>query len=84
MVVNENRSYYDARMNHLHPSSEPTAGLPPGSPLPPLPATLVPSMDRPRWRSEELLAGREEALIAHGDQVYRLRRTGTGKLILTK
>jgi len=38
----------------------------------------------PQWRSEELLAGSEEALITHGDQVYRLRRTGTGKLILTK
>jgi hemin uptake protein HemP len=38
----------------------------------------------PQWRSEDLLAGKDEALISHGDQTYRLRRTGTGKLILTK
>jgi len=38
----------------------------------------------PQWRSDELLAGGDEALITHGDQVYRLRRTTTGKLILTK
>ncbi|HEX5682715.1 MAG TPA: hemin uptake protein HemP [Ideonella sp.] len=38
----------------------------------------------PTWRSEELLAGADEAQITHGDQVYRLRRTTTGKLILTK
>jgi hemin uptake protein HemP len=60
------------------------AGLPPpGAPVPasvPLPSQAA----APRWRSEELLAGTDEALISHGDQVYRLRRTGTGKLILTK
>lgn len=66
----------------------PTAapGLPP--PGAPLPASLaevpMPAQAAPRWRSEELLAGTDEALISHGDQVYRLRRTGTGKLILTK
>jgi hemin uptake protein HemP len=38
----------------------------------------------PQWSSEQLLAGAEEATITHGDQVYRLRRTLTGKLILTK
>ena len=37
-----------------------------------------------RFLSEQLLAGAEEATITHGDQVYRLRRTLTGKLILTK
>jgi len=71
-------------MNTLHTPSEPVATLPLGMPLTPPPATLVPLMAGPRWRSEELLAGTDEALIAHGDQVYRLRRTGTGKLILTK
>jgi hemin uptake protein HemP len=71
-------------MNTLHTPSEPV-GLPPlGSTLTPVPASLVPLMAGPRWRSDELLAGTDEALIAHGDQVYRLRRTGTGKLILTK
>jgi len=45
---------------------------------------FAPTAAGPHWRSEDLLAGTDEALIAHGDQVYRLRRTGTGKLILTK
>lgn len=65
----------------------PTAapGLPPpGAPISASPAVPMPAQAAPRWRSEELLAGTDEALIGHGDQVYRLRRTGTGKLILTK
>lgn len=65
----------------------PTAapGLPPpGAPIPASLAVPMPAQAAPRWRSEELLAGTDEALISHGDQVYRLRRTGTGKLILTK
>lgn len=52
---------------------------------PPAPvASAVGAPPAPQWRSEDLLAGTDEALIAHGDQLYRLRRTGTGKLILTK
>lgn len=31
-----------------------------------------------------LLHGRQEVLIRHGDETYRLRRTRQGKLILTK
>ncbi|MEK8029992.1 hemin uptake protein HemP [Ideonella sp. DXS29W] len=59
--------------------------VPPGTPTHPAPATLsVPMATGPQWRSEDLLAGTDEALITHNDQVYRLRRTGTGKLILTK
>jgi hemin uptake protein HemP len=34
--------------------------------------------------SEQLFAGFPEVQIAHGDAVYRLRRTSAGKLILTK
>lgn len=34
--------------------------------------------------SEELLAGGNELNIRHGDDLYRLRRTSKGKLILTK
>jgi len=34
--------------------------------------------------SEELLKGRREILIRHGDKVYRLRHTSNDKLILTK
>ena len=36
------------------------------------------------WRSEELLCGRQEVLIVHGDETYRLRCTRNGKLILQK
>lgn len=58
---------------------------PPGTPTTPVPTSIpLPAPTGPQWRSEELLAGSDEALISHGDQVYRLRRTGTGKLILTK
>jgi hemin uptake protein HemP len=35
-------------------------------------------------RSEELLKGEREILIAHCQDVYRLRVTRNGKLILTK
>lgn len=36
------------------------------------------------WRSEELLGDRREILIQHGNEIYRLRRTRQGKLILHK
>lgn len=39
---------------------------------------------RPQWNSEQLLAHGDEALIEHHGETYRLRRTMTGKLILTK
>jgi hemin uptake protein HemP len=35
-------------------------------------------------RSEDLLQGQREALIIHGEQVYRLLCTRNGKLILQK
>ena len=34
--------------------------------------------------SSTLFGKRDEVLIAHGDETYRLRRTRQGKLILTK
>ena len=34
--------------------------------------------------SENLLNGRREILIRHGDRIYRLRHTSNDKLILTK
>lgn len=34
--------------------------------------------------SAALFGGRNEILIAHGGETYRLRRTRQGKLILTK
>ena len=36
------------------------------------------------WYSEELLGTRREILIKHGDEIYRLRCTRQGKLILNK
>jgi hemin uptake protein HemP len=35
-------------------------------------------------RSEELLQGQRELMIAHGQEMYRLRLTRSGKLILGK
>jgi len=34
--------------------------------------------------SQDLFQGRQEICIEHGDQIYRLRTTRLGKLILTK
>jgi hemin uptake protein HemP len=34
--------------------------------------------------SQQLLNGRREILIRHGDKLYRLRHTSNDKLILTK
>jgi hemin uptake protein HemP len=39
---------------------------------------------RDAWRSEELLGERTEVQILHNNEVYRLRRTRQGKLILYK
>jgi hemin uptake protein HemP len=35
-------------------------------------------------RSEDILSGNSEILIRHGNEIYRLRLTRAGKLILTK
>ncbi len=34
--------------------------------------------------SQAILGDRDEVLIRHGDQIYRLRKTRYGKLILNK
>jgi hemin uptake protein HemP len=39
---------------------------------------------RVRWNSTELLGDRTEVFIDHGAEIYRLRRTRQGKLILYK
>jgi hemin uptake protein HemP len=39
---------------------------------------------RESWRSEELLGNKTEVQILHGNEIYRLRRTRQGKLILYK
>jgi len=48
------------------------------------PTTPPPEPPRPQWTSDQLLGTADEALIVHRGDVYRLRRTLTGKLILTK
>lgn len=40
--------------------------------------------DSRRLHSEQLFGQAREVEIAHGDAIYRLRRTALGKLILTK
>jgi hemin uptake protein HemP len=41
--------------------------------------------ERPRqWQSQDLFGNEREILITHGDDVYRLRKTRNGKLILHK
>lgn len=79
-IANANRSYYDASMQENARAAAPTppgaSALPPAAP----PAALAGK----HWRSEDLLGGGSEAFIAHDGQLYRLRRTSTGKLILTK
>ena len=47
-------------------------------------ATVPPAAPKERWRSEELLGNRCEVLIEHQGELYRLRRTRQGKLILHK
>jgi hemin uptake protein HemP len=37
-----------------------------------------------QWTSAELLEGHAEALIVHGEEIYRLRCTRNNKLILHK
>ena len=37
-----------------------------------------------QWSSQELFGVEREVLITHGDDVYRLRKTRNGKLILHK
>ncbi len=47
------------------------------------PATTL-HVQPPSLESRQLLQGRCEVLIRHGDEVYRLRHTRNDKLILTK
>ena len=52
----------------------------PDSPTPPLASVAA----RDAWNSEELLGRRSEVQILHNGEVYRLRLTRQGKLILYK
>jgi hemin uptake protein HemP len=44
----------------------------------------LPGSDDVVLASQQLLKGRREILIRHGDKLYRLRHTSNDKLILTK
>ena len=60
----------------------PILPLPPSS-VPPLSASALPEAARV-FDSVQLLAGQTEIYITHQGEVYRLRQTRQGKLILTK
>ncbi|HLS83051.1 MAG TPA: hemin uptake protein HemP [Arenimonas sp.] len=59
-----------------------TLTLPLSAHRPAAPRTFVTTA--PAFDSRELMRGEREVLIRHGDQVYRLRHTRNGKLILVK
>lgn len=72
-------------MRHMDISSAPT--LPSklaAASVQPCPTQRMPDAPTPRWDSTQLLGAAREVEIVHGDQVYRLRHTALGKLILTK
>jgi hemin uptake protein HemP len=66
----------------LHPYPEPE--LISAEPAREAPPPHTPETPPPQWNSDELLGTCDEAHIVHRGDVYRLRRTLTGKLILTK
>ena len=47
-------------------------------------ADSLPTLELPTVRSEDILRGGRELLIRHASEIYRLRITRNGKLILTK
>ena len=47
-------------------------------------AIVSPAGNRRLLEADELFAGEQEILIRNGDDIYRLRRTRLGKLILCK
>ncbi|MFX8145264.1 hemin uptake protein HemP, partial [Acinetobacter baumannii] len=76
--ANENASHYSSRMPaDLRPLACAQPGRA-GSPIAPK------STEQRRISSVELLGRQGEILIDHQQQVYRLRITSLGKLILTK
>jgi hemin uptake protein HemP len=48
------------------------------------PETAIPNAVPRTIRLDDLLQGQRDVLIVHGPEVYRLRLTRNGKLILTK
>lgn len=65
--------------------ASPPATPPAAANRPPLAPGSAGHADAPQvWYSEQLLGAHVEALIVHQGEVYRLRRTRQGKLILYK
>lgn len=60
------------------------AGKPAEPDAPPPPAEAARPVSSVVWNSEEILQGTKEIQIAHRGEVYRLRLTRNGKLILSK
>lgn len=60
----------------------PSEALP--QPAPARPPGMDPAQGQRRLHSGELFHGAAEVEIVHREQVYRLRQTALGKLILTK
>jgi len=65
-----------------HPCLTPETAHP--SPVAPGPGAATGSSTCPRWRSSDLMEQGRLAEIEHAGQLYRLRITALGKLILTK
>lgn len=65
-------------------STEPNAQPPEAGPLQQAAVTSAVDEHRRVWQSNDLLGEDPEALIMHRGQVYRLRCTKQGKLILYK
>lgn len=57
---------------------------PPGDSPPARSFDSLPGLGPTRLLSQEILKGEREVLIVHFDEVYRLRVTRNGKLLLTK
>ena len=56
---------------------------PPDRPLPGSPHRAATAAVK-RWKAADRRGGAREAIILHGEDVYRLRLTANNKLILTK
>lgn len=80
IVATESQFQYNA-VSMPEPDDKPT---PPNAASSPAPRPSEPAQASPLLRSEELFRGSREILIVHCQDVYRLRLTRNGKLILTK
>jgi len=71
-------------MPNIHPTPPERAAAVAVPPTGPLPAALTQITPRKRLNSQTLLGDEREIEIEHAGQLYRLRLTSLGKLILTK